>query len=132
MKSQPKGWFLETGSNSKEVRRHLLKGQRAMRLAWLYPEPEKGGRGKRAETKTMAKRHGFSADRLSDARAVLRHSPELAKAVRDGSQIPHRSAHHCTGAPPVLAKIPVRGISPPRPSQKTRTADVPNSPEISG
>ena len=40
-----------------------------MALAMLYPEPEKGGRGKKApET------GGFSRQRLGDARSVLRHS----------------------------------------------------------
>jgi hypothetical protein len=50
-----------------------------MRLALLYPEPEKGGRGK-----TVLKRDGFSKQRLSDARALYRYSRELALAVRDG------------------------------------------------
>ena len=53
-----------------------------MRLALLHPEPEKGGRGKKKtveETSTL-----FSAKRLQQARAVLRHSRDLALAVRDG------------------------------------------------
>jgi len=48
-----------------------------MRLALLYPEPEKGGRGKRAktveETSTV-----FSAKRLQQARSVLAFSRVLA------------------------------------------------------
>ncbi len=55
-----------------------------MALAFLYPEPEKGGRGKKSEAKTAAKRGGFSSDRVDTARAVLRHSVELAEQVRDG------------------------------------------------
>lgn len=47
---------------------------------FLYPEPEKGGRGK-----TVLKRDGFSKQRLSDARALYRYSRELALAVRDGT-----------------------------------------------
>ena len=52
-----------------------------MALAMIYPEPEKGGKGKHSkalETK------GFSSARLSQARAVLRYSLELAEAVSDG------------------------------------------------
>ena len=29
-------------------RRHMTKGQRAMAVAMIYPEPEKGGRGEKA------------------------------------------------------------------------------------
>jgi hypothetical protein len=58
-------------------RRDLKKGQKAMALAMLYPDPEKGGRGK----KSVATRHGFSKDRLSDARSVLAHSLALAQDV---------------------------------------------------
>jgi hypothetical protein len=47
-----------------------------MAMAFAYPEPEKGGRGKKAlETS------GFSRQRLGQARQVLRHSRELAMAV---------------------------------------------------
>lgn len=64
---------------SRTERRNLTKGQRAMALALLYPEPEKGGRGK-----TVLKRDGFSKQRLSDARTVRAYSHELALRVRDG------------------------------------------------
>jgi len=47
------------------------------RHAMLYPEPGKGGRGKKNGSDTEQ----FSKVRLSYARAVLRH---LAEAVRDG------------------------------------------------
>jgi hypothetical protein len=57
----------------KSEHRNITKGQKAMRLALLHPEPEKGGRGK-----TVLKRDGFSKQRLSDARAVLAFSRELA------------------------------------------------------
>ena len=62
-------------------RRNLNKGQQAIALAMIYPEPGKGGRGKTSEANTAAKRGGFSADRLSDARSVLKHSRALAEAV---------------------------------------------------
>jgi hypothetical protein len=47
----------------------------------IYPEPEKGGRGRKSEPNTAAKRGGFSEDRLQAARAVLRHSRALAQDV---------------------------------------------------
>ncbi len=48
------------------------KGQQAMALAMIYPEPEKGGRGKTKERveETSAV---FSQKRLAQARLVLRH-----------------------------------------------------------
>lgn len=63
-------------------RRNLTKGQQAMALAMIYPEAEKGGRGKRSGN--LKESLGFSAMRLSQARAVLRHSEKLAKAVLQG------------------------------------------------
>jgi hypothetical protein len=55
-----------------------------MALAMIYPNPEKGGRGKKKErveeTSTL-----FSAKRLSQARAVLLHSRSLAESVVKGS-----------------------------------------------
>jgi hypothetical protein len=67
------------------ARRNLSKGQQAMALAFIYPEPEKAYRGKKSdqaakllETKT------FSGARLSQARTVLRHSRTLGEAVLAG------------------------------------------------
>jgi hypothetical protein len=51
-----------------------------MAVAMLYPEPEKGGRGKKRNLPDLA---GFNHQRLSDARRILHHSAELANAVRD-------------------------------------------------
>ena len=62
--------------------RRNSKGEMAMALAMIYPEPEKGGRGNKS--KNLKETLGFSAMRLSQARAVLRHSIDLAEAVRDG------------------------------------------------
>ena len=48
------------------ARRNLKKGQQAMALAMIYPEPEKGGRGKKAVNPKETL--GFSQMRLSQAR----------------------------------------------------------------
>jgi len=53
-------------------RRNLSKGQQAMVLAHIYPEPEKGGRGKNVESRKAAVSAGFSARRL------LRLAPSFA------------------------------------------------------
>ena len=53
-----------------------------MALAWLYPEPEKGGRGHKGK---VTETGGFSRQRLGDARTVLRYSRDLAIEVRDGA-----------------------------------------------
>ena len=63
-------------------RRNILKGQQAIALALLYPEAEKGGRGKKKER--VDETSTFSAKRLQQARAILAHSRELAIAVRNG------------------------------------------------
>lgn len=49
--------------------------------ALLFPEAEKGGRGKKKVPETG----GFSRQRLREARQVLAFSRELALKVRDGS-----------------------------------------------
>ena len=64
-------------------RRNLSKGQQAMALAMIYPEPSKGGRGKKNHLETK----GFSAARLSQARSVLRHSRALAEDVMMGRKV---------------------------------------------
>jgi hypothetical protein len=61
-------------------RRHMTKGQRAIVVAKIYPEPEKGGRGKNSSVTKE-----FSSERLSLARTVLRHAPDLAASVIAGS-----------------------------------------------
>ena len=67
----------------KSEHRNISKGQKAMQIALLWPQPEKGGRGKKS--KNHKETLGFSSMRLSQARAVLAHSRELALAVRDGT-----------------------------------------------
>src|SRR4029077_574084 len=51
-----------------------------MALAMLYPEPEKGGHGKKGRLQTVTEKVTVSQNRIGIARAVLRHSPELADA----------------------------------------------------
>ena len=65
-------------------RRHLTKGQRAMALAMIYPEPK---RGEHADPSLLSKLGGSSITKgyLSQARTVLREDPELAKAVLAGT-----------------------------------------------
>jgi hypothetical protein len=60
----------------------MMKGQKAMILAMLYPEPEKGGRGKKTNVVVSTK---FSRSRLDQARLVLRHSRTLAESVVKGT-----------------------------------------------
>jgi hypothetical protein len=61
-------------------RRHMTKGQQAMVTAMIYPEPEKGGRGKNRNEKLQ-----FSKMHLSRARAVLQHTPDAAPLVISGA-----------------------------------------------
>jgi ParB-like chromosome segregation protein Spo0J len=74
-------------------RRHVSKGQQAMRHARLFPEPmspseraRKGGEAKaRGEAACSESKPAFSRVRLSQARTVLRHSIELAQSVVEGT-----------------------------------------------
>jgi hypothetical protein len=68
------------------TRRNLNKGQQAIGLALLYPDTEKGGRGKKSEAVKSIETTGFSRSRLDQARSILRHSLDLAHQVRDGHQ----------------------------------------------
>jgi hypothetical protein len=52
-----------------------------MAHAMLYPQAEKGGRGKKSEATKSAETSGFSVRRVQQARAVLAHSPPIAIAV---------------------------------------------------
>ncbi len=58
----------------------MTKGQRAMAVAKIYPDPEKGGRGK-----TVRLPDGLSKQRISEARTVLQYAPDLADNVLAGS-----------------------------------------------
>ncbi len=57
-----------------------------MAMAMIYPEPGKGGRGKKSEAGNSAGTAGFSARRVQDARTILRHSRALAEAVLKGAK----------------------------------------------
>lgn len=61
-------------------RRHLTKGQRAMAVAMLHPEPKRG-RGKKDEGIKAAENAGFKERRLQQARSILKHSESLARKV---------------------------------------------------
>ena len=67
------------------ARRNLTKGQQAMALAMIYPEPEKGGRGKKSEARNLEETSKFSYRRLNQARSVRRHSLDLAQSVLKGT-----------------------------------------------
>jgi hypothetical protein len=60
-------------------RRNLTAGQRAMAMAMVYPEPGERGRGKKGK-ETLH----FSKMRLSQARTILRHSPDAAQRILAG------------------------------------------------
>jgi hypothetical protein len=62
------------GFADRNERRNITVGQKAMGYARLFPNPEKGGRGRKASPS-----EGFSATLLSRARAVLDFSPEWAR-----------------------------------------------------
>lgn len=63
-------------------RRHMTKGQRVMAVAHIYPDPEKGGRGKNS----LKIKEFINPGYLSQARAIVAHSKTLAAAVLGGSK----------------------------------------------
>jgi hypothetical protein len=65
-------------------RRHMTKGQRAMAVAMIYPEPAKGGRGKRSQNWEGIGSTKTAQNLLSQARTVLAHTPQLAQQVLAG------------------------------------------------
>src|SRR5262245_31292829 len=67
------------GSNIR--RRHMTKGQQAMATAMIFPDPEKRGRGNK---KSLLSKE-FSQARISQARTVLKYTPEDAKNVLAGT-----------------------------------------------
>ncbi len=58
------------------AQRNITAGQKAMGHAMLFPEPERGGRGKR----TVPRVDSFSKQTLSKARAVLAYSPGRSRS----------------------------------------------------
>jgi hypothetical protein len=75
--ADPRAFILALNVN----RRHMTKGQQAMAHAMIYPEAEKGGRGKKNSVVTT----GFSRERLSRARTVLADAADLAQGILNGS-----------------------------------------------
>ena len=68
-------------------RRHMTKGQQVMAVAMMYPEPEKGGKGKRSRIQEgLVEPCKTFQNRVSQARTVLAHSSDLAQAVLAGSK----------------------------------------------
>jgi hypothetical protein len=61
----------------------MMKGQKAMAVAMIYPNPERG-RGKKNLARKETETGSFSYTRVKDARAVLRYSSELAAKVLNG------------------------------------------------
>jgi hypothetical protein len=61
-------------------RRHMTKSQRAMAVAMIYPEPKRG-----VHSEFQNETGEFSKAYLSRARTVLRHAPDLAEHVINGS-----------------------------------------------
>jgi hypothetical protein len=70
----------------------------AMLQAMIYPESEKGGRGKK-RTETGQ----FSKQRLSVARSVLHHSRPLAESVIKGSVSIDEALEHKSGGITLVA-----------------------------
>ena len=69
------------------ARRHMSKGQQAMAVAMVYPEPEKTTHGKKSKTKLLLEtKTNFSGARLSQARTVIACSTDLALAVLAGTK----------------------------------------------
>jgi ParB-like nuclease domain len=66
------------------ARRHMSKGQQAMAVAMMYPEPAKTKR--KGSGSLEPKELGISGARLSQARTVLACSTDLARAVIAGSK----------------------------------------------
>lgn len=85
-------------------RRHLTRGQRAMAVAMIYPEPRKTGRGRKSSVS-----EDISATRLSMARTVLRYSIEgdFANDVLAGASLDekYKAARERCEAPSEAAQI---------------------------
>lgn len=68
------------------TRRHLDKGQQAIAVAILYPDPDKGGRGNKGKA---SETDGFSATRLKQARTILRdRNQQFEDAKNNGGGAP--------------------------------------------
>lgn len=72
--------FVET----RNERRDITKGERAMSIAMLYPSGGKPAPGRTDPAATAAETAAVSMRRIQQARQILHASAELAVAVRDG------------------------------------------------
>lgn len=66
------------------LRRHMPKGQKAMAVAFQYPEGEKTGRGAKSAGRIAQISVAISDERVRQARQVLRYSRDLALTVLRG------------------------------------------------
>jgi len=64
-------------------RRHMTAGQRAMAVAMIRPDPERGGAKDRGSIATQL---GLTSEYVRQARTVLREAPALAQLVLAGSR----------------------------------------------
>jgi hypothetical protein len=69
--------LINLSSSANIHRRNLSKGQRAMAVAKIYPDRTPRGQSSVSE--------GITYERVSSARTVLRHAPDLADQVIAGS-----------------------------------------------
>ena len=66
-------------------RRHLTSSQKAMAYAMMFPDGEKGGRGKKLlQNCNSLEMNSTDKSNISRARFILKHDSESAKLVRDG------------------------------------------------
>ena len=92
-------------------RRKLSTGQRAMAIAMLRPEPEKGGRGKKGAV--SGEFSGVPHQRVSEARDVIAYSREIAEAVMRGEtplQAALKEARHSQGGVPAWGRRGARQL----------------------
>lgn len=107
--TDPVAYILATNVN----RRHLTKGQRAMAVAKLYPEPERLKRAGSSKNEDLKIAPAY----VSQARTVLRWLPEIADLVMAGSkplndayQDAQRLKEQAEAEPPRLERL--RGRAP--------------------
>ncbi len=83
----------EIQSEALPERRDITKCQRAMGVAFNFPDPEKGGRGGKSKnasefSEALGIGRGHAQNLIYQARAVLADSRDLAIAVRNKARIP--------------------------------------------
>lgn len=81
LEGDPKAYVLSANIN----RRHMTKGQRAMAVARMYPEPEKGGRGNKINSSKNEDFKKISTGNLSQARTIIAYAPDFVDSVISGA-----------------------------------------------